>query len=259
MGEYIMSRKKVYLTIDDGPSKDFKEKVDFLYLRGIPAVFFCLGENLEKQEEDVLYAIRKGFTIGNHSYKHMHFSDMNLEECKESILKTDEIIEIMYQRSCIKRPTKLFRFPHFDQGGDNSGEAYENKWSKPESEWFIYEREDKRTALQFFLRGLGYTQPQFKEINMKFFNDKTLLEGVDVRCTFDQMEYYLGMENAPYGMSKEETILQRINEDVPYGGRTLKCLETSDIILVHDQEGTSELFYKIINRYQEKKFEFLKI
>ena len=254
-----MSRKKIYLTIDDGPSKDFREKVDFLSLRGISAVFFCLGENLEKQEEDILYAITKGFTIGNHSYKHKHFSDMDFEECKDSILKTDEIIELMYQCSCMRRPMKLFRFPHFDQGGDNSGLAYENKWAKPESEWFIYEREDKRTALQSFLRGLGYIQPRFKGINMKFFNDKTLLEGVDVRCTFDQMEYYLEKENAPYGMSKEETIMQRIDENVPYGGRTLNCPKTSDIILVHDHEETSELFYKIINRYQEKNFEFLKI
>lgn len=254
-----MNIKKVYLTIDDGPSKDFREKVDFLYERNIPAVFFCLGENLVMHEDDVLNAIRKGFIIGNHSFKHRHFSDMSLEECKESILMTDEIIEILYKRSGSKRPMKLFRFPHFDQGGDISGKAYESKWSKPKSEWFSYKMEDKRTAIQAFLMELGYIQPQFIGINMKFFVDKTLMEGVDVRCTFDQMEYYLGKENAPYGMSKEEAILGRIDEDVPYEGRSLNCLETSDIILTHDEEKTTELFYKIINRYLEKNFEFLKL
>jgi hypothetical protein len=92
---------------------------------------------------------------------------------------------------------------------------------------------------------------------MKYFTDKNLMEGVDVRCTFDQMEYFLGMENAPYGMSEEEAILGRIDEDVPYGGRSLNCLETSDIILTHDEEKTTELFFKIINRYLEKNFEFM--
>ena len=31
--------KQVYLTIDDGPSEDFKDKVDYLYERNIPAIF----------------------------------------------------------------------------------------------------------------------------------------------------------------------------------------------------------------------------
>lgn len=38
------------------------------------------------------------------------------------------------------------------------------------------------------------------------FNDKALLEGMCVHSTFGQMDYYPGMENAPYGMSKEEFI-----------------------------------------------------
>jgi hypothetical protein len=165
-----LNTKKVYLTIDDGPSKDFKKKVDFLYERDIPAVFFCLGENLTLHEEDVLHAIGKGFIIGNHSYKHIHFSDMSLEECKESILATEKIIESLYIRSGIKRMVKLFRFTHFDQGGDINGKVYEQKWSRPQNEWFIFEREDKRKALQSFLRELGYVQPQFMGIKYEIFH-----------------------------------------------------------------------------------------
>jgi peptidoglycan-N-acetylglucosamine deacetylase len=252
-----MAIKKVYLTIDDGPSREFREKVDFLYSRDIPAVFFCLGENLVRYEVDVVHAIRKGFIIGNHSFNHRYFSNMSLDDCKASILMADNIIEAVYNKSDRERPMKLFRFPHFDQGGDANSEEYEARWSKPQSEWFFYEREEKRAAIQDFLKELGYIQPEFKGINMKFFADKTLLKGVDIRCTFDQMEYYLGSENALYGMDKEENILGRIEEDVPYQGRSLNCFETSDIILIHDAEDTTELFYKIINRYVEKKFQFL--
>ena len=252
-------RKQVYLTIDDGPSKDFKYKVDFLFERNIAAIFFCIGENIEKNKEDVVYAIRKGFLIGNHSYNHKHFSDLSIEEGKVYIKLTDEIINDAYNIADEKRLLKVFRFPYFDMGGDNSGDDYEGKWSKPHSEWLLYPRNDRRIAFQSFLNELGYIQPQFEGINSKYLSDKEMLNYLDVRCTFDQMEYFLGKDYAPYGMEKEEAILGRIDEDVPYAGRGLNCLDTTDIVLVHDHEDTTELFYKIIERYIEKKFEFLEI
>lgn len=106
---------------------------------------------------------------------------------------------------------------------------------------------------------MNYTQPLFKDVNIKYFLDKEMFDFLDVRSTFDQMEYFLGVDNAPYGMDKEEAILGRIDEDVPYGGRALNCLDTSDIILIHDHDNTTELYYKIINKYIEKNFEFIKV
>ncbi|MDQ2086321.1 polysaccharide deacetylase family protein [Herbivorax sp. ANBcel31] len=251
--------KQVYLTIDDGPSKDFKDKVDFLSAHNIPATFFCLGENLESYENDAAYAIGKGFLIGNHSYSHKHFSDLSIEQAKKAIQITDTIIDNIYMMIGIKRPIKVFRFPHFDQGGDISGEEYEKKWNKSQSEWYVYSRNDRRIEIQSFLRELGYVQPHFKNIKLQFFNDKEMFDYIDVRCTFNQMEYFLDIQGAPYGMEKEEAILGRIDEDVPYVGRALNCSDTADIILTHDHERTTELFYKIINKYLTKNFEFLRI
>ncbi|MDP4088524.1 MAG: polysaccharide deacetylase family protein [Bacillota bacterium] len=253
-----MTGKKVYLTIDDVPSRDFREKLDFLYKRNIPAVFFCVGKDMENHEEDLVEAVRRGYILGNHSYEHGYFSEMQLVECRASIQRTDEIIDRVYRKSGIERTKKFFRFPYFDQGGSADSKSYEARWSRPQSEWFVYEREDRRLAIQEFLKELGYSQPRLEGINMKFLTDKTLLEGIDVRCTFDQMEYFFGTDYAPYGMDKEAAILARIEEDVPYGGRALNCLETTDIVLVHDHENTTELFYKIIGRYVEKGFEFLR-
>lgn len=227
-----METKKVYLTVDDIPSKDFIPKVDFLYKKNIQAIFFCIGENIPGHEEDLIYAIKKGFILGNHSFKHENFQDISLEECKASISKTDELIEKVYKMANVKRPGKFFRFPYLNRGGD------------------------KEAALQAFLKELGYTQPNFKGIDMKFFGDKSLLEKIDVRCTFDQMEYWFGNEDAPNGMDKAENILHRIEEDAPYEGKGLNCTDTVDIILIHDHEKTTELFYKIINRYVDKKIEF---
>ena len=76
-----------------------------------------------------------------------------------------------------------------------------------------------------------------------------MLKDVDVYCTFDQMEYFLGNEDAPYGLSGESAILARIEEDYPEEGRSLNFSKTSDIIMIHDHEKTTRLFFKLINAY----------
>lgn len=228
-----MNVKKVYLTVDDIPSKDFKQKIDFLYKKSIQAILFCIGRNMHGHEDDLIYAIKKGYILGNHSFNHEDFSSISLEECKNSISKTDELIEAIYKKANIIRQKKFFRFPYLNRGGDNEA------------------------ALQTYLTDLGYVQPKFEGINMNFIADKSLIEKVDVRCSFDQKEYWLDKKDAPDGMDKEENIMSRIEENLPLEGKGLNCFETTDIILIHDHEETTNLFYKIINRYVEKKIQFL--
>ncbi len=50
-----------------------------------------------------MFAIKKGFIIGNHSYAHPHFSKITKEEAFEQIKKTDKIIEEVYKKSRNKR------------------------------------------------------------------------------------------------------------------------------------------------------------
>ncbi|HEX3043407.1 MAG TPA: polysaccharide deacetylase family protein [Bacillota bacterium] len=252
-----MSPKKAYLTIDDGPSKDFRPKVDFLYENSIPALFFCLGENILKYEEDMVYAAQKGFIIGNHSFSHPHFSDLTLEQCEAEIKRTDESIQRIYQKSGIECPAKFFRFPYFDTGGDVHSEENETKWLKTSYERLLYKSDDKRKAIQSFLHELGYRQPNFQGLHHTWLQDHKLLDAIDVRCTFDQMEYWLGAANAPRGLNKVEAILARIDEECSEESRTFHDPETTEIILIHDHEKTTGLFYQIINRYLEKGIRFI--
>ena len=251
--------KSAYLTIDDAPSRDFAAKMEFLHRHGIPALFFCEGRFIQQSEPVLVAAVELGFLLGNHSFSHPHFSDLSVEECRQEILRTDELIEQVYSRAGLARPAKYFRFPYFDAGGDASGLAYEAKWSRQASEWSRFEFDAKRKGLQGYLWELGYRQPQFVGINLKYFGDPTLLTGVDVRCTYDQVEYWLDEANAPWGLSTEAAILGRIEEDSPYEGSALNCADTADIILVHDHEKTTNLFYRIVERYLEKGIEFLPI
>lgn len=257
-----MSIKKAYLTIDDAPSNDFRNKVDFLFNHKIPAIFFCVGENIPKYENEMIYAIHKGFIIGNHSLSHPYFSDLLLDECQYQIKRTDEIIEQIYQKSGMERPAKFFRFPYFDPGGDINSEEYKKELLEPPHVRLGYKRDDKRKAIQSFLQALGYRQPNFQGIHLQWFNDAILLGEFDVRCTFNQMEYWLNKEDAPGGLNKAEAILARIDKDYREEGQTLNDLGTTDIMLIHDHDYSAqiiELFYTIMRRYIEKGICFLKV
>ena len=115
-----MRLKNIYLTIDDSPSKSLNEKLNFLLLRKIPAVLFCRGEFMENHMNHVVYAIKNGFLIGNHSYSHPYFSKLSVEECKKEILKTEHLIDEAYKLANIKRLKKIVRLPFGDLGGANS-------------------------------------------------------------------------------------------------------------------------------------------
>jgi len=239
-----MTEKIAYLTIDDAPTKDFKEKVDFLVDKGINAVFFCRGDLLEERLDDAVYAIKKGFIIGNHTYGHKGFSDLELEECFERISKADKLIEEAYQKAGIERPAKFFRFPYGDKGGHDSRADYEEDLP------YSAQGAIKKGKIQVFLRDLGYTQPKFGGITYKYY--QKLLNDVDWFWTYDVMEWCIGRENALFGINTIEKVFERMEEDVPEGCRGLNYTDSEDIILLHDFAETTKYFYQIINRLLEK-------
>jgi len=238
-----MVRKIAYLTIDDAPSEDMKEKVDVLVSKGIPAVWFCNGDHLEKRPEHAIYAIKRGFIIGNHAYNHLHFSDLTLEQCFEEIQKTDRIIDEIYQKADVKRPAKFFRFPFGDKGGLNYDEVF-----KP------YEEEGKirKEKIQAFLRSLGYTQPKFENIKYRYYRKAGLLDDVDWCWTYDVVEWSTFSEEHLFGIDSLEKVLERMDEDVPEGGRGLNYPDSEEIIVTHDHPETTPIFKPIIERLLAK-------
>lgn len=218
-----MKHKIIYLTIDDAPSDDFRKKIDFLKENKIPAIFFGIGKLLEKNEEDIIYAIKKDFIIGNHSYNHPHFSEIPLSEAKNQIKKTDVIINNLYKKARIKRRLNLFRFPYGDKGGKN------------------------KKSIQEVLRKLNYQQPKFKGITYPYFSKFKLNKDLDVFWTFDFEEYI----NKYW-----KVIIAKINSKNPKFGGSLMNNGSSDIVLIHDHKETTDLFFKIIRELQRRKIKF---
>lgn len=249
----LSTPKKAYLTIDDAPSRDFLPKMEYLYQHGIPAIFFCIGQSIQEREEATRAAIEHGFLIGNHSFSHPHFSDLSIEQGKQEILQTDSLIERVYGDMGLEWPARYFRFPYFDSGANGAG------YGAQSAEPLAGRGGEKHEQFQEYLRSLGYRQPKFEGLNPLYFTDPTLLTRVDVRCTFDQGEYWLHESSNPWGLSNEQDVLARIEKDEPYAGCALNRTDTVDIMLVHDHEKTTDFFYRIIERYIEKGIQFLPI
>ena len=61
----------VALTFDDGPIKGKTGPIlDLLQETNVPATFFVLGENVERDPEMLHRMVREGHEIGNHTYTH---------------------------------------------------------------------------------------------------------------------------------------------------------------------------------------------
>ncbi|MEJ6951624.1 polysaccharide deacetylase family protein [Natronospora cellulosivora (SeqCode)] len=224
--------KIAYLTIDDAPSVDFKNKVDYLISKKIPAIFFCEGQKLKKYEEDLIYAIQNNFLIANHSWSHANFNDLSKKEIKEEVISTDKVIEDIYYKAEVERKLKLFRFPFLNKGEDNKEFA------------------------QSLLRNLGYEQGNFEGIDYKWYREEGHDKDIDVSCTYDSMDWTVANGSFIYGIKTLQDLLDRMDEDVPEGHRGLNYKGSSDIILVHDDPRIKDFFQPMIEHLLEKGVSF---
>jgi len=238
--------KTGYLTIDDGPSADWKVKADFLLSKKIPAVWFCTGKKMEKRPEAVVYLIKHGFVIGSHAYDHPKFSQLPLKECFEQLRKTDEIIDALYEKAGVERPAKFLRFPYGDKGG---GEEETDKGWPPEKREHIQ-------AIQDFLKKLGYRQPKFKRLTYGWYLKAGLDKDVDTYWTYDVMEWSTFQKKPLWGIDSLEKVLERMDEDMPEGCRGINFAGSNDIIMVHDHALTTSMFVPIIEKLLSKGIRF---
>lgn len=206
-----MQLKKIFMTVDDAPSKHLKLKVDFFIKHSIPAVFFCRGEFIEENAASLVYAIQQGFMIGNHSYSHPYFSTISLQQCFDEIIRTDVLIDKCYAQAGIKRPHKVMRFPFGDRGAG----AY---FAEPRTAEAFH----KVMSLQQFLRA-----HQYVGLNIGMQSSVAYL---DVPWTWDSYDYK-----------------KRFIQDLPLFEAALqqhwhKEQKEEEILLLHDFDTNHHLF-----------------
>lgn len=237
--------KTTYLTIDDSPSPDFMEKVDYLKNKDIPAVFFCIGEKMAAHPQAIVEAIHCGFVIANHTYTHPSFSDITIAEAKKEIEQTDMLIDELYQEAGVARPAKWFRFPYGDKGDKKYGKVL--SW--------LPGNEQRRAAIQDLLKQYRYTQSDFGDVTYDFMRKAHLLTDLDWSWSFDIMEWSLMMDKPVQGIKSIEDVLKRMDENQPKDCRGTiwfekrwLCSDSAEIILLHDHEETTHYFYRIVDK-----------
>lgn len=113
--------KRVFLTFDDGPTKEVTPHIlDILKEYNIKATFFVLGTYVKKNPEIIKRAYDEGHYIANHGYSHKYGTIYkSADTVLEEYTKTEEIIKDALNDESYS--SHLFRFP----GGSHGG-PYEN-------------------------------------------------------------------------------------------------------------------------------------
>ena len=118
---YYSDEKQVYLTFDDGPSKDITPQIlDILKENDVKATFFVLGSRVELYPDMLNREYEEGHYIANHGYSHKYSQIyQNKDTTFEEYRVTEEIIKNALNNQDFN--TYLFRFP-----GGSSGGRYES-------------------------------------------------------------------------------------------------------------------------------------
>jgi peptidoglycan/xylan/chitin deacetylase (PgdA/CDA1 family) len=258
--------RKAYLTIDDGPSEKFTALVDFLHDAKIPAVFFNRGDNMDARPDAVIYGIKKGFVMANHTYTHPHAVDLPYEEICNEIRRTDNVLERLYAEAGVARPGKYFRFPYMDRG---MGPAFcepgtlKAEYEAPQLELLgagLGHKPqvpgigliDKKRKIQTFLKSLGYTNLPVEGVTLPWYANTEMASAVDSLCTFSTSDWaLLERHKGKHGFSTVKELTDQIDRST-----ALKDMKSRHIILAHDQAEIHDVTVDVV-KYMQRDFEFL--
>nr|MCR4945845.1 polysaccharide deacetylase family protein [Lachnospiraceae bacterium] len=156
---------RALLTIDDVSSKNTPAIVDYLAEKNIPVIMFAVGQWAQNYPDQLIYALKHGIIVGNHSYTHPNFSALSIEECKKEIDQNEEVLNSFYEKAGVERKYRPFRFPYGDKGGAN------------------------KDAIQQYLREKGFDKVKDTQFDYPWWKEKGLDKDIDTLWTFDFAEY----------------------------------------------------------------------
>ena len=211
---------RALLTIDDVSSGNTPAIVDYLCEKRIPVIMFAVGQWAENYPDQLIYALKHGIIVGNHSYTHPNFSALSIEECKKEIDRNEEILNAFYEKAGVERKYRPFRFPYGDKGGAN------------------------KDAIQQYLREKGFDKVKDTQFDYPWWKEKGLDKDIDTLWTFDFAEYNI----RPNSGFTIDDVMKRIYEKNPGDGAPLLVDESDHLLLLHAHDETDELapgYYKI--------------
>lgn len=106
-GQAEDTRRKVYLTFDDGPGVNTNEILDILAEYDVKATFFVVGKEDEISKQAIQRIVAEGHSLGMHSYSHKY---AQLYESEESF-QADFEKQRAFLEDLTGEPCKIYRFP----------------------------------------------------------------------------------------------------------------------------------------------------
>lgn len=105
--DYSMYDKRIYLTFDDGPSRNTDKILDILKEYDAKATFFVVGKTDEESVRAYQRIVAEGHTLAMHSYSHKYSEIYASKESFEQDLR--QLQEYLYQITGVW--PRFFRFP----------------------------------------------------------------------------------------------------------------------------------------------------
>lgn len=100
--------KKLYITFDDGPHPTITPQVlEILKEFNAKATFFCIGKNIEANNDVFNRIIKEGHSVGNHTFNHNKGWKTKTKDYIDSVNKTENIINSLtnsHGRTALLRP-----------------------------------------------------------------------------------------------------------------------------------------------------------
>jgi peptidoglycan/xylan/chitin deacetylase (PgdA/CDA1 family) len=215
------------LTIDDSPSLETYDLLDFLKSHQINAVFFCVGKNILKEKDVIKEIISKGNLVANHSFSHEKFSKKNVN-IRYEIEETHKIISELYNELGMQFSKRFFRFPYQDKGIG---------WNPIK---IVFRHYSYRFILaQSTLKSLGYINfpKEFTQTDNLLL--KIFMNDIDVFTNLNFKDW------KPKNLSAILSKIERLN------------LSKNYILQLHDKKGLLENTKKIIEKLIEKNAQFV--
>ena len=229
---------EAYLTIDDSPSDQTEKLVDFLVERGIPALLFVRGNQLEQNPTAIEYAIQKGLVIGNHSYAHKPAGEMEPQDWADDLELCEHLIEAAYRRCGVERSTKYYRFPYIDRGDGIKHEQTDKS---------TIQENDKTQSLQDYLHEQHFYQP-FKKMPRSYPK-----RAHDCLYTYTARDWMLNdTHRGKQEIKSREELIERAANDPG-----LKKDDHAHVLLLHDQPGMVDDACALIEYFLAQGFTFL--
>lgn len=85
--------KELYITFDDGPCPGVTEAIlDILDSYGAKASFFCIGGNVQKHPDLYRETLKRGHSVGNHTWNHMNGWEYSTYSYLRNVLECSALV-----------------------------------------------------------------------------------------------------------------------------------------------------------------------